>query len=105
MQEAQIHKDLNLLTQDLSASNSALDECHITQIELSPNKKKAVVFFLSPKPDEAQKSLEASASRFRRHIAQSLQTRSTPELQFKLDKGVQNAQRVDELLRTLKEQS
>jgi ribosome-binding factor A len=56
--------------------------------------------------EEKAKSLEglASAARFlRAQLAQQLSLRVTPELRFELDRGVEHAQRIDRVLRDLKE--
>src|SRR6266487_2681086 len=56
--------------------------------------------------EEKAKSLEglASAARFlRAAVAKELPLRTTPELHFELDRGLEHAQRIDQLLRDLKE--
>jgi len=56
--------------------------------------------------EEKARSLEGleSAARFlRAQLAKELSLRVTPELRFELDRGVEHAQRIDRLLRDLKE--
>ncbi|HEX2682076.1 MAG TPA: 30S ribosome-binding factor RbfA [Candidatus Dormibacteraeota bacterium] len=56
--------------------------------------------------EEKGKSLEglASAARFlRAQLARELRLRLTPELRFELDRGLEHAQRIDRVLRELKE--
>ncbi len=56
--------------------------------------------------DDKAKSLEGlnSAARFlRAQLARELPLRVTPELRFELDRGLEHAQRIDRLLRELKE--
>jgi ribosome-binding factor A len=56
--------------------------------------------------EEKAKSLEglASAARFlRAQVAKELPLRTTPELHFELDRGLEHAQRIDQVLRNLKE--
>jgi len=56
--------------------------------------------------EEKGKSLEglASAARFlRAQLARELTLRVTPELRFELDRGLEHAQRIDRVLRDLKE--
>lgn len=58
--------------------------------------------------EEKAKSLEglASAARFlRARLAQDLHLRTSPELHFVLDRGLEHARRIDQLLRELKEGS
>ena len=55
--------------------------------------------------EEKAKSLEglASAARFlRTRVAKELPLRTTPELHFELDRGLEHAQRIDRVLRDLK---
>ena len=56
--------------------------------------------------EEKATSLEglASAARFlRAQVAKELPLRTTPELHFELDRGLEHAQRIDQVLRNLKE--
>src|SRR5712672_4767953 len=56
--------------------------------------------------EEKAKSLEglASAARFlRAQLAKELPLRTTPELHFELDRGIEHAQHIDQVLRNLKE--
>lgn len=56
--------------------------------------------------EEKAKSLEGltSAARFlRAQVAKELPLRTTPELHFELDRGLEHAQRIDQVLRNLKE--
>lgn len=56
--------------------------------------------------EEKAKSLEglASAARFlRAQLAKELPLRVTPELRFELDRGLEYAQRIDQVLKNLKE--
>ena len=58
--------------------------------------------------EEKAKSLEglASAARFLRvQLAKELPLRVTPELCFELDRGLEHAQRIDQVLKELKESS
>ena len=56
--------------------------------------------------EERARSLEGlgSAARFlRAQLSRELQLRTTPELHFELDRGLEHAGRIDEVLRRLKE--
>src|SRR6184192_3486828 len=56
--------------------------------------------------EDKAKSLEglARAARFlRAQVAKELPLRTTPELHFELDRGIEHAQRIDQVLRNLKE--
>src|SRR5258708_40094834 len=56
--------------------------------------------------EEKAKSLEGlgSAARYlRAQLSQELRLRTSPELHFHLDRGIEHAQRIDSVLRVLKE--
>ena len=56
--------------------------------------------------EEKAKSLEglASAARYlRAQLSRELQLRTSPELHFHLDRGIEHAQRIDRVLKELKE--
>ena len=58
--------------------------------------------------EEKARSLEglASAARFlRAQLAKELPLRVTPEVRFELDRGLEHAQRIDQVLKELKETS
>lgn len=57
--------------------------------------------------DEKQRSLEglASAARFLRgRVASVLRLRTSPELHFQLDRGLEHAQRIEQVLKELKKE-
>jgi len=56
--------------------------------------------------EEKDRSLEglASAARFLRgRLARDLKMRTSPEIHFRLDRGIEHAQRIDQVLKELKE--
>ncbi|HEX3928361.1 MAG TPA: 30S ribosome-binding factor RbfA [Gemmatimonadales bacterium] len=52
--------------------------------------------------EAALAGLQSAAGFLRRQVAQTLTTRTVPELHFKLDRGFEHAQRIDQLLAGLK---
>jgi ribosome-binding factor A len=79
----------------------------VTAVEVSPDLEHARVrvSVMGSEADKA-KSLEglASAARFlRSQLSRDLSLRVTPELRFELDRGLDHAQRIDQVLRKLKE--
>ncbi|HEX4601447.1 MAG TPA: 30S ribosome-binding factor RbfA [Gemmatimonadales bacterium] len=79
----------------------------VTAVEVSPDLEHARVrvSVMGSEEDKA-KSLEglASAARFlRSQLGRDLSLRVTPELRFELDRGLDHAQRIDQVLRKLKE--
>lgn len=79
----------------------------VTGVEVSPDLSHAKVRVSVMGDDEARsKSLEglASAARYlRAQLAKGLPLRVTPDLHFELDKGLEHAQRIDRVLKELKE--
>lgn len=79
----------------------------VTGVEVSPDLSHARVrVSVMGTEDERAKSLEglASASRYlRAQLAKGLTLRITPELHFELDRGLEHAQRIDRVLKELKE--
>lgn len=81
----------------------------VTAVEVTPDLAHARVrvSVMGSEEDKA-KSLEglASAARFlRAQLGRELTLRVTPELRFELDRGLEHAQRIDRVLRDLKEDS
>ncbi len=52
--------------------------------------------------DRALEGLQSAAGFLRSRAAKSLTTRSVPELHFELDRGLQHAARINELLNTIR---
>ncbi|HVH08803.1 MAG TPA: 30S ribosome-binding factor RbfA [Gemmatimonadales bacterium] len=79
----------------------------VTGVEVSPDLTHARVrVSVMGSEEEKDRSLEglASAARFlRAQLARELRLRLTPELRFELDRGLDHAQRIDRVLRELKE--
>ncbi|HYK83454.1 MAG TPA: 30S ribosome-binding factor RbfA [Gemmatimonadales bacterium] len=79
----------------------------VTGVEVSADLTHACVR-VSVMGTEAEKTTSlaglASAARFlRAQLGRELPLRVTPELRFELDRGLEHAQRIDRVLRTLKE--
>jgi ribosome-binding factor A len=80
-----------------------LEDCTITQVDLSVDAKTATVFFHSKDFAICLAGLNRSRKKLRMIMANSLQTRALPELVFKADKGWENANRVEQLLKMIEE--
>jgi ribosome-binding factor A len=52
--------------------------------------------------DRALEGLQSAAGFLRSHAARALTTRSVPELHFELDRGLEHAARINELLNTIR---
>ena len=79
----------------------------VTGVDVSPDLTHARVrVSVMGSEEEKERSLEglASAARFlRAQLGRELRLRLTPELRFELDRGLDHAQRIDRVLRELKE--
>jgi len=79
----------------------------VTGVEVTPDLSHATVrVSVMGTEDEKTRSLEglASAARFlRAQLARELRLRTSPELHFRLDRGLEHAQRIDQVLRTLRD--
>lgn len=74
----------------------------VTRTIISSDSKKAVVFLsLFPDKDEEQIliSLKRQRSAFRKHVAEQTAVRPVPTIDFVIDAGEKNRQRIDELTR------
>ncbi len=79
----------------------------VTGVEVSPDLSHANVrVSVMGSDEEKAKSLEglASAARFlRAQLSKELNLRTSPELHFHLDRGIEHAQHIDRVLKELKE--
>jgi ribosome-binding factor A len=79
----------------------------VIAVEVSPDLSHANVrVSVMGSDEEKAKSLEglASAARYlRAQLASELHLRTSPELHFHLDRGIEHAQRIDRVLKELKE--
>jgi ribosome-binding factor A len=78
----------------------------ITRVEVAGDLSAARVFVTihgeDETKDQALEGLESAAGFFRQRVAKALATRITPELVFQLDKGLEHAARIDQILSELK---
>jgi ribosome-binding factor A len=74
----------------------------VTGVELSPDLRRATIFldFLDEeRKDELLALFEQDRGFFRSELAKELNLRYTPELRFREDEALQQARRIDELLK------
>jgi len=75
----------------------------VTNVDITPDLRKAHVNYTVLGDEKAQKGtaagLRSATKHLRAVIGKSLRLRYTPELHFRKDEGVENLQRVDELLK------
>ncbi|MEZ4584952.1 MAG: 30S ribosome-binding factor RbfA [Gemmatimonadales bacterium] len=74
----------------------------VTRVEVTPDLSRARILVLA-RGDDAEREatlagLESAAGFLRGRVAKALSARTTPELDFVLDRGLEHAARIDELL-------
>lgn len=86
-------------------SDSRLEMVSITGVETSPNLRHAVVFIdvLAADASDALAALERASRRIQSAIAGQVRMKYTPTLEFRIDPGVTGGERIDAILRSLKE--
>jgi ribosome-binding factor A len=85
-------------------SDSRLEMVSITSVDTSPNLRHAVVYIDvlgSDKGEPALEALEGAAKRLQSSIGSQVRMKYTPTLEFALDGGVVEGQRIDAILRGL----
>ena len=80
----------------------------VTAVLVTPDLSHARVMVSVPGEDEdktrALEGLQSAAGFLRSRAAKSLTTRSVPELHFELDRGLEHAARINQLLNTIKQE-
>lgn len=78
----------------------------VTGVRVTPDLSRArvavIVHGTAEQRKEALAGLDHAAGFLRGQVARALATRTTPELVFEIDRGVEHAARIDELLANLK---
>lgn len=117
MQETRRARMSALIQEELSIAIRGLKDPRIhpvtiTRIELTPDAGMATIYVTllgyDPADRDQQRAmketvqgLHSATGLLRRHVARALTTRTTPELQFREDRGLSNATRVFELLQEI----
>jgi ribosome-binding factor A len=80
----------------------------LTRVQVSPDLQVAKVFYTTlgdPKARlETQKALERATPFFRRQIGARVRLRRVPEVEFRFDESIQQQDRIEQILRDLREQ-
>jgi ribosome-binding factor A len=87
-----------------------LADVNLTRVRLTPDLKLANAYFLlltagRGTSEEALAGLERAAPFLRRHLARTMQLRYTPALRFFYDEEMEEARRIDALLRETRPES
>ena len=87
-------------------SDSRLDMVSITAVDTAPNLRQAVVYIDVLERDGYQPALDAltgAARRLQTAIASQVRMKYTPQLEFAMDPGVVGGERIDAILRSIRE--
>jgi ribosome-binding factor A len=80
----------------------------LTRVQVSPDLQVAKVFYTTlGDPNarrETQKALERATPFFRRQIGARVRLRRVPEVEFRFDEAIQHQDRIEQILRDLREQ-
>ena len=79
----------------------------ITNIDLSPDSKRAIVFATTipdDREDDAIVFLKRNASEIRNYIKKKARMKHIPHLEFMLDAGERHRQHMDEIVRQIEEE-
>ncbi len=87
-------------------SDSRLDMVSITAVDTAPNLRHAVVYIdvlESERHEPALDALTGAAKRLQTVIASQVRMKYTPQLEFAIDPGVVGGERIDAILRSIRE--
>ena len=87
-------------------NDSRLEMVSITGVETSPNLRHAVVYIdvLAADATAALAALERASRRLQSAIAAQVRMKYTPTLEFEIDPGVAGGERIEAILRSLREE-
>lgn len=103
-----MRRNLSLLIRNEVKDSRASPFCDVTGVELTPDLQYCKVYVSCLGSEESLgktiEGLKAASGFLRRELAQSLNLRHTPELQFVADHSVEYGSRMDALINKVKEE-
>ena len=91
---------------EIRVSDPRLRGASVTAVKVSTDLGLARVFYRTlGDPEEAAQAFESAKPFIRRCLGEGIRMRHVPELDFRLDVSLDNAQRIEEILREIKEES
>ena len=103
-----MRRNLSLLIRNEVKDSRVSPFCDVTGVELTPDLKYCKVYVSCLGSEESLgktiEGLKAASGFLRRELAQSLNLRHTPELQFVADHSVEYGSRMDALINKVKEE-
>lgn len=96
-----------VLAEEIERLNDGrLDMVSVTGVDTAPNLRHAIVYIdvLGPESGEgAIEALQRASKRLQSTIGREIRMKYTPTLDFKIDPGISGGDRIDEILRSLKD--
>jgi ribosome-binding factor A len=94
-----IHKEISTLLQ-FDAHDPRIGFVTVTEVEVTPDLKEAIIYIslLSGDEKEVLAGLKSATPFFRRELGRRVNLRYTPALNFRLDRSLNYAQQIDNLL-------
>ena len=103
-----MRRNLSLLIRNEVKDSRVSPFCYVTGVELTPDLQYCKVYVSCLGSEESLgktiEGLKAASGFLRRELAQSLNLRHTPELQFVADHSVEYGSRMDALINKVKEE-
>ena len=104
----QIRRDLSDMLTRGDVHDPGIGFITLTRVKVSPDLQVARVFYTTlgdaQARDETARALERAAPFFRRQIGSRLRLRRVPEIEFRFDETVQHQDRIEQILRDLREE-
>lgn len=102
-----IARELSVALRDARDPVIAASFVSVTRAEAAPDLKIAKIYFshLSGEEKEVKKALERATSMLRRHLAETLNLRITPDLIYAPDRSGAHGARISELLHQIEQEN
>ena len=104
----QIREELSMMLTRGDVHDPGIGFITLTRVQVSPDLQVAKVFYTTlgdPKARlETQKALVRATPFFRRQIGARVRLRRVPEVEFRFDETIQHQDRIEQILRDLREQ-
>ncbi len=104
----QIRDELSLLLSRGAVHDPGIGFITLTRVQVSPDLQVARVFYTSLGDPKARRETEKALGRatpfLRRQIGSTLRLRRVPELEFRFDESIAHQDRIEQILRDLKEE-
>jgi ribosome-binding factor A len=104
----QIRQELSELLTRGAVHDPGIGFITVTRVQVSADLQHARVFYTSMGDEKARRAtsraLERATPFFRRHLGGRLRLRRVPELEFRFDQSVEHQDRIEQILRDLREE-